>query len=269
MTKLEAYLRRQRAVEGWLDPYSARFIAAIGELQAREGVAGSVGEIGVHRGRLFILLKLLARPGERACAIDLFENQDLNVDHSGNGDEALLLANLRRHADDKDIAIIKRSSVEVDPADILTQTGRARLFSIDGGHTAECARNDLALAERVLVDYGVAILDDFFNQSWPDVSVGTAAYIADPSSQLRPFAITPNKVYLARAHAHRFYREALMASQRGYFEKESVMFGASVAIFGVEAETWRPTRRLKRWAKTWSLGRRLAEARRRTKGSPA
>ena len=53
---LDLYLKSQTAVKGWLDPYSAEVIAELGRFQAADGVAGSVGEIGVHHGRLFILL---------------------------------------------------------------------------------------------------------------------------------------------------------------------------------------------------------------------
>jgi peptide chain release factor 2 len=53
-------------------------------------------EIGVHHGRLFIPMALARRPGERALAIDVFEDQHLNVDHSGKGDRARFEENVAR-----------------------------------------------------------------------------------------------------------------------------------------------------------------------------
>ena len=94
---LEAYLSRgMNQVQGWLDSFSARAVAAIGREQQRLGLTGAVGEIGVHHGRLFILLYLLSAPEERAFAVDVFSDQTRNVDESGRGNEAIFLSNLSR-----------------------------------------------------------------------------------------------------------------------------------------------------------------------------
>src|SRR5690348_13037552 len=85
MDPIETYLRRHHEIPGWLDDYSARFIAEIGRIQERRRVKGSVAEIGVHMGRLFILLRLLAASDEPALALDVFHDQELNVDESGGG----------------------------------------------------------------------------------------------------------------------------------------------------------------------------------------
>lgn len=93
----QAYLRRGcRNVGGWLFPYSARFIDSLLALQLESGVRGAVGEIGVHHGKLFILLALGRRPDEAAFAIDVFGDQHLNTDASGAGDRDIFVANTRR-----------------------------------------------------------------------------------------------------------------------------------------------------------------------------
>ena len=70
-------------VEGWLDPRSAKVIAALGEYQTAQGIRGAVGEIGVHHGKLLVLLDLIKAKGEISFAVDLFDDQQLNVDQSG------------------------------------------------------------------------------------------------------------------------------------------------------------------------------------------
>ena len=75
-------------VKGWLAPFSARFIAALARAQIRNGINSAVAEIGVHHGRLFILMHLTSRVGQKDIAIDIFEKQHLNRDHSGRGDLA-------------------------------------------------------------------------------------------------------------------------------------------------------------------------------------
>jgi hypothetical protein len=263
MDKLERYLRHHARVPGWLDTYSARFISEIARIQAVHGLEGTVAEIGVHMGRLFILLRLLAAPYERALAIDVFQDQQLNIDGSGGGDERQFRANLERWASTLNVEIIRGSSLNVTTSEVVSKVGRCRLLSIDGGHTAQCTLNDLRLAEQVVADFGVAILDDYFNPSWPDVTTGAAQFFGDGHTTLRPFAITPNKIYLARQAYHDLYVAELRATQTDFYEKDSRMFGVPVAIFGVEEETYRLGKRLKRWLKDSAAGPRLVAARRR------
>src|SRR3546814_10878493 len=61
----ETYVRQGlKRVDGWLFPYSVDFIRSLAALQRDTGIAGSVGEIGVHHGKLFILLALARQAGE-------------------------------------------------------------------------------------------------------------------------------------------------------------------------------------------------------------
>ena len=80
-------------VEGWLDPRSAKVIAALGEYQTAQGIRGAVGEIGVHQGKLLVLLDLIKAKGELSFAVDLFDEQQFNVDRSGLGDYSQLARN--------------------------------------------------------------------------------------------------------------------------------------------------------------------------------
>ena len=56
---VERYITlNQYRVQGWLAPESARLIASLARYQAENSLTGAIGEIGVHHGRLFILLAL-------------------------------------------------------------------------------------------------------------------------------------------------------------------------------------------------------------------
>jgi hypothetical protein len=263
VSMIETYLRRHTAVPGWLHSYSAAFITDLSRIQTGSGINGSVAEIGVHMGRLFILLKLLAQDTEKAIAIDVFGDQHLNTDQSGFGDQDRFLRNVAEHASMERLVVLQRSSMEVSVHDILRRVGRCRLFSIDGGHTEECTLNDLMLAEGALVEDGVAILDDYFNESWPDVSTGAARFFCDPATQLRPFAITPNKLFLARPAFHALYLAETRRLQRDFHEKDSRMFGHDVAVFGVEPDTHGLPKVARRWVRDSPLGQPLMVARQR------
>lgn len=230
--RIKIYLDNNQRVHGWLHQYSAAFIADISELQCENDIGGAVGEIGVHMGRLFILLKLTAMDNERCFALDVFCKQHLNIDSSGFGDRDTFLRNVRQWTGDADITVMQASSLDVKASDIVDAVGQCRLVSIDGGHTEQLVCNDLQLIESVLIERGIIILDDFFNEAWPGVAAGAARYFLDPSTNARPFAITPNKVYLARPAHHEFYRKAIKKKQQPFFEKTVRIFGNDVDIFG-------------------------------------
>jgi hypothetical protein len=95
------------------------------------------------------------------------------------------------------------------------------------------------------------------------VTTGAAQFFSDSSTTLRPFAITPNKLYLARQAYRGLYVAELRATQSDFYEKDSQMFGVPVAIFGVDPETHRLGKQLKRWLKDSAAGPHLVAARRR------
>lgn len=232
---VDRYVNGQhKKVNGWLAGFSSLLIARLAATLEEEKVQGASVEIGAHHGRLFILLHL-ASTGQRDMVIDVFDAQHLNIDHSGKGDKAIFLHNLARFGGDPArVQILQKSSLEVQPAEILKQVGQPVLFSIDGGHTAECVHNDLSLADATLAERGIVILDDFFNEFWPEVAVGTMSFLQEPGSRLRPFAVSPGKVYLCRPGQQSFFHTAIRShfSPR-YIDKEAQMLGSRVLVAGV------------------------------------
>jgi len=230
--RLALYLRRHRCVDGWLQGLSAKFIAELGKAQVDAGVSGTVGEIGVHMGRLLILLALLRQPDEICFAVDVFGDQHLNVDRSGRGDLDIFLRNYRRWTGRDDVRVIQASSLTLVPEDI---PGPCRLVSIDGGHDEECTLHDLKLIERCMAPGGVIILDDFFNQHWPGVAAGASRYILGGSS-FKPFMISPNKLFLAQDHFQIVYRDHMRRVFGRFYEKPVTVFGNEVYLFATQQE---------------------------------
>lgn len=231
--KLSKYLKGgHRSVQGWLVPFSAQAIAFLLDVQSKTGVKGSVGEIGVHHGKLFLVAYLSALSDEAAFAIDVFEQQDLNLDKSGKGDRERFLENLKRHAGSTDgLVVMVEDSLRLKPERILTAAGAARFMSIDGGHTDECTRHDLRLAEACLAGGGIIVLDDYFNHHWPDVSVGAASHFLSGRARTKPFLITPNKVFFCEDRYHGRYQMAFRAAFRRHYVRRSRMFGSAVDIY--------------------------------------
>ena len=219
-------------VEGWLHPLCARAVVAIAEVQAQLGIEGAIGEIGVYAGRLFILLKLSGEEGEPSFAIDLFESGEPSDGGPKAGSREAFLANVARWTGSaRGVLALAQPSQTVKAAALLDACGLARLISVDGEHSQATVLNDLRLAEAVAAPHAAVLVDDYFNPDWPDVALGTARYLADPSSVLRPFAITPNKLMLARSEMHAQYREAMVEILRSQHVKTTTMAGGPVEVF--------------------------------------
>jgi Methyltransferase domain len=235
-TNPDHYLKRGvRTVDGWLQTGAARLIVETGNVQSQFGVRGHMAEIGVHEGKLFILLCLLRNPDEEAVGIDVFDRQDLNRDRSGRGSRDRLEKNLRRLAAHGKQAILISCDSRNLSADNLLRTvgGPFRIFSIDGGHEAGTVFHDLEVAAGTLCDGGVIVLDDYFNEGWPGVADGTNRLFGSGHyPELVPFAIAQNKLLIGqRGYAER-YRTALVARFKEKTKiRESTLFGNSVCYF--------------------------------------
>ena len=203
-----------RRVDGWLTALDAGMTATVAACQGAAGLPGSVGEIGIHHGRMFLLLALGLRPGERAFAVDVFDEQGLNLDRSGRGDEAIFRANLDRYGIDPGrVDVFRRSSLTVTWPELLAVSGQpVRLASVDGGHTADVVANDLGLIAEGLADHGVIVLDDYFTAEFPGVSEGAARFLVAQAGRVVPFALGDSRMLFCRPDWAERYRAALADS---------------------------------------------------------
>ncbi len=218
-------------IEGWLHPDCAQMIDIFDDLQKEAGLQGDIAEIGVHHGRLFVLLALCARPGEAIVAIDLFELQHLNQDGNGFAERSVLDGNITRWCGSTDrITYLKGSTLELSVERLRAAGGPFRLFSVDGGHSAECALNDLVLADQTLAEGGVMMMDDVFNPHWPDVATGCVQYMLRPDRRLQPFAVHANKVHFCHPGWAAFYREGLLRSPLKML-RSTTMWGVEVDLY--------------------------------------
>lgn len=231
---LDLYMNEGRnLVEGWLGTEAMRMVHELAAQQRLDGLSGAVAEIGVHHGQLFILLALETAPGELAVGFDLFENQDENIDKSGEGDRNVLERNLAMSLVDRDrVRLVTANSMDLTPSDVWNYChSEVRMFSVDGGHTAELTANDLSLAAQVLAPGGIVILDDYFNEMWPGVAEGTMRFLADNPGVLIPFGVGSNKVCFTNSQLHvERYQNCITAAGGGHMMFENDMAGYPVTI---------------------------------------
>lgn len=209
--QLENYFRNvSRNIEGWLQARLYRSLVAVQELHDLHRVTGGTVEIGVHHGKFLLALGFLRRPDEPWVAVDLFEDQAANIDRSGRGDLERFNSNLKMvHGDCRPPVILRGDSTVLRQSDYRSalEGHDVRLFSVDGGHTAEHAMNDLKIASELVCNGAVVFLDDFFNDFWPGVNEGFYRYMSFANTNLCPFAFSANKLFLTT-----------LAYQRPYFE---------------------------------------------------
>ena len=161
--KIQNYIEKGfRNIEGWYSQIALELISELNTIQISREIAGSLCEIGIHHGRSFILLSLLSQSNERCIGIDLFEEQDENIEKSGCGNKEIVLSNLELYECQLNrIKFISKNSLNLTPEELLDiSKQKFRLFSLDGGHSTEIVQNDLQLAESVLQDGGIIIVDD-------------------------------------------------------------------------------------------------------------
>ena len=214
-------------VEGWLSPVSAAMIAHLLVEQSQTNLRGDLCEIGVHHGKLFLILANAAVGDERAVAVDVFSDQHKNVDQSGSGDRAVFERHLAARAPGARVELVQESSLDLERLGFLGN--RFRFVSIDGGHTAAATENDLRIAQATLLPGGIAVLDDILSHAWTGVVTGLVNYLASGGC-LVPFALVPNKACLATSvEDARRYRAALRRAFPLALAKESLEFlGAAV-----------------------------------------
>jgi hypothetical protein len=201
-----------RFVTGFLEPGNLPVLEVLDAAQRARQVTGAVAEIGVHHGRLFIALHLLQRGAGKSVAIDLFGDQELNIDKSGRGDQTKFTDNVALWSSMDGVVLHQGDSTKLTGDVLLEKSGGPiRFFSVDGGHTEEIVYSDMRLAEETLADGGIVIADDVFNQQWPGVAVGTLKYLAD-GAKLVPFAIGFNKTLFTQPEYAAFYRAELSST---------------------------------------------------------
>jgi hypothetical protein len=202
-------------------------INLLSQSQVQNGVHGDLLEIGLFHGRTAVMLGLLRRPGERFVGIDAFgssesiQHQDRQVDLDYYGDGKAIRKGFDQNwqkfilsaSDDPDAKpiLIEKDSRSVSQKELQSATSGVRLFSLDGGHSEISTYHDLELAESVVKDGGILILDDYFLEDCPAVSVGAMRYFLTTESKFVPFLIFCGRVFFTTADYVQAYQETILS----------------------------------------------------------
>lgn len=230
-------------VEGWVGDRIWIICNFLKEYHELHNVSGGVAEIGVHHGKLFFLISHIPNDDGDLIALDIFDDQDKNVDKSGEGSRDVFERHLEAHFPHlKDrVKIHSTDSMAITSADIPNIfKEKVSVFSVDGGHTIAHVVNDLSIAQEVISPRGTVLLDDFFGPVWPTVTEGFFRYMDGYNRRLAPYLIFQNKLFLTTFSEH----ESALEELKIYLEKtigdeihserwrHSMLCGFKVLCFG-------------------------------------
>ena len=225
-------------VEGWLGSRMHEMIRVIGPIFDLLGVKGNIAEIGVHHGLFFFLLNAIRRDTERCFAIDLFDDQELNIDHSGSGSLSTFVSHLENllPAEQEFVDVHKRDSLNFSIGEFerMFAPDGVKLFSVDGGHTVMHVCNDLSLVQEVVVPGAIVALDDFFGPHWPTVTEGFYLFMETRNRRLSPLLFFQNKLFLTTLSEHDLWLEHLAAGLEAVLGKDDLGHWRYVEIAGAK-----------------------------------
>ena len=116
---VEIMFKKLSGISGWLARTDFEIFSELLAHQKSSSYAGSVIEIGTHHGKSFIPLAI-SNESNGCYVIDVFDNQEVNLDNSGKGDINRFKNNLISFGIDlQNIVIDARMSEEVKSTEIF------------------------------------------------------------------------------------------------------------------------------------------------------
>ncbi len=205
--RVDAYLNGPfKEIGGWCIPFLWQGIQPLVDAMTEEGEVGPVAEIGVYHGKFLIGLVDSAGAAANNYAIDVFEDQEYNLDKAGKGDLEIFRNNLALSGvSDSRVTIRKADSLALTSEDVLEirrQTGGFSLFSVDGCHTPEHTINDVRIAMELTRQNGVIFVDDYYNVNWPGVQEGISKLYFFDAPRFVPLLFMSNKLFLCHYSVH-------------------------------------------------------------------
>lgn len=182
-------------VVGHFLPVDVMLFRALLEATAEAG-RGDLAELGVLYGRSAVLIGSSLREGETFTVVDLFGSDPGDVRNAEENDSSYpgltqeaFEANYRRLLGDLPLVVRGLSHTVVEHA----SHGTHRFVHVDASHLHANVVRDIEAARVLLAPRGVLVLDDIREEHTPGVAA--AAWQAVLTSGLRPFAISPHKLY--------------------------------------------------------------------------
>jgi hypothetical protein len=216
MTRDQALARYRQeghdAIGGWLDPSFIEFALVLDEAMRARGTGGAGYEVGSWQGKFLCLLSLLIEPACAVVSVDPFTHCE-----DPERQLATLRHNVARFAWHPERVTVIREDSSMLPEERLRAAlgGPACWIHVDGDHTATGALLDLRMADRLLGEGGVLVVDDVSNMSCPGVIEACVRFGIEQQARedeaIVPFLVAANKLCLTQRRHAEAYRQAVLA----------------------------------------------------------
>jgi hypothetical protein len=173
----------------------------IGLIQEASGVTGDILEIGVFMGKSAILLGHLLNEGESLVAADLFDEDvsaadnvaEVRHEYPGLNEQRFLDNYARFHAHPPEV--VKGLSTRLPK---VLGRRKFRLIHVDGSHTYDVVRDDIANTRHLAGPDAIIVMDDWRTVHTPGVSA--AIWESVTREGLIPLVTSDAKLYASWYH---------------------------------------------------------------------
>jgi predicted O-methyltransferase YrrM len=158
-------IRQALYCQGWTSEAKLSFLYDVA--YQTSGHEGDILEIGSAWGRSAVLLGLASK--KPVWSIDPHTGGRAYIERGERQDSFdTFIANLARNELEKRVQILKNTTEEVIEKRLLPDSLKFSMVFVDGLHTARGVEVDFELAFERLVQGGVMIFDDYFQETIPD-----------------------------------------------------------------------------------------------------
>tara|TARA_X000001036_G_C20525903_1_gene744124 strand:- start:98 stop:919 length:822 start_codon:yes stop_codon:yes gene_type:complete len=186
-------------IEGWFFPLDHIAFFELCNLQLHWGIKGDVCEVGVYRGKSFVLLSLLRAQTERLIGFDLFQD-----DHQQSAEY-----NIDKYGDSSLVSFVACATSEIARDELNSiMPSPVRFLHIDAGHEYHEVFEQLELFSPYLGDHALVAMDDYQDREFPGIEAAVLDFAErDRPRRFVPFLAGANKIYLCNAaHASNVQR---------------------------------------------------------------
>lgn len=184
-----------RGIPGWFAPVDQ---SVFGHVLGRQDAEppGTLVELGAYLGKSAVVIGDHLREGEELVVVDLFGDAAPDPDNAQeNLDSYATLT--RREFEANYLRVHGRlpTVVQAPTTEVIEHVApdSARFVHVDASHLYEHVRGDIEAAQVVLRPGGVVVCDDYRSPHTPGVAA--AVWFSVHSGALRPFCLTPSKLY--------------------------------------------------------------------------
>jgi hypothetical protein len=210
--KSRSLLEYFESVDGMMTVNAAAGFLAVFQEMRRCGSRGHWFETGVYKGKSATLLCGSAADDEDVVLIDVGYHD--TWDHLNALHGSIIST------------VSESETVEYAFPSIKKYYGKTMVLHSDGSHFYDNVYSDLILANKLLTEDGIIILDDFGNPHYPQVQAAAYAYLAAFPEHFAFFITGENKAFLCRPSRHKNFLNYALAK----FPKDMETSGHPVLV---------------------------------------